>query len=442
MSAIKVKELNKYIKKYIAMDYILSDIEVEGEISNFTLHSNGNIYFTLKDEYAKINSVMYSNDRMNLEYSPKDGDSVIVKGSVSVYEREGALNLYAKTINLNGIGNLYEEYLKLKDKLFNEGLFNEEDKKKIPYFPRRVGVITSPTGAAIRDIINVLTRRNNTVDIILYPANVQGDLAVAQLIKALNYFDENPVDVIIIGRGGGSLEELFSFNNEELARRIYNMKIPVISAVGHEVDYVITDFVSDLRAPTPSAAAELVSMSKEDLNNSLELLLNRMYRKLDYKIETEKLTLKKNYETINKNVFRNVEMGKLKLSALREKLILNSPKQNLNVLKLKLENSKRILDNIKLEKIIKNSMEKLDKQKSDLDFLILNILKRKKYNLIEEKTKLVTSIKSGVYLKNIDGGILKSARDIDVDEIIDIYFIDGKARARVENISLRSDELE
>lgn len=443
MSAIKVKELNKYIKKYIAMDYLLSDIEVEGEISNFKLHSNGNIYFTLKDDSAKINSIMYSNDSLNLSFTPQDGDNVIVKGSISTYEREGTINLYARQISLKGIGNLHEEFLILKDKLYKEGLFDEEHKLKVPYFPRRVGVITSPTGAAIRDIINVLRRRNSSVDIILYPSNVQGNLAVSQLITALNYFEKHPVDVIIIGRGGGSLEELFEFNNEELARRIYKMNIPIISAVGHEVDYVITDFVSDLRAPTPSAAAELVSMSREDLNNSLNLIMNRMKRKVEHELDNSTLNLINSFKSMNRSISQNINIARIKLNSNRDKLISKSPENILYFNRLRLKDNKKLLKKYNIEKRLLESFKKLDNLKLALDLAVENTIKSKRYNLLLQERKLKNpSFSNCIFLKNEKDKYVLSAGDIKVNENIEINFIDGKATAKINEISVWGDKNE
>lgn len=443
MSAIKVKELNKYIKKYIAMDYLLSDIEVEGEISNFKLHSNGNIYFTLKDDSAKINSIMYSNDSLNLSFTPQDGDNVIVKGSISTYEREGTINLYARQISLKGIGNLHEEFLILKDKLYKEGLFDEEHKLKVPYFPRRVGVITSPTGAAIRDIINVLRRRNSSVDIILYPSNVQGNLAVSQLITALNYFEKHPVDVIIIGRGGGSLEELFEFNNEELARRIYKMNIPIISAVGHEVDYVITDFVSDLRAPTPSAAAELVSMSREDLNNSLNLIMNRMKRKVEHELDNSTLNLINSFKSMNRSISQNIDIARIKLNSNRDKLISKSPENILYFNRLRLKDNKKLLKKYNIEKRLLESFKKLDNLKLALDLAVENTIKSKRYNLLLQERKLKNpSFSNCIFLKNEKDKYVLSAGDIKVNENIEINFIDGKATAKINEISVWGDKNE
>ena len=256
--AISVSELNSYIKNLFETNRFLSSVTVKGEISNFTYHSSGHLYFSLKDGEAQIKAVMFRSSAARLKFAPESGMKVIAHGSVSVFQRDGVYQLYVSSMQPDGIGALYLAYEQLKEKLQKEGLFSEERKKTLPEIPMRVGVVTSPTGAAVRDIINVIGRRFPLAKIFLYPALVQGSGSEASLIRGLDYLDKSGlVDVIIIGRGGGSIEDLWSFNSEALARRIFESKTPIISAVGHETDFTICDFVSDLRAPTPSAAAEL-----------------------------------------------------------------------------------------------------------------------------------------------------------------------------------------
>lgn len=256
--AMTVSELNNFIKRIFDSNRTLSAITVKGEISNFKRHTSGHLYFSLKDEEGQIRAVMFRSHSYSMKFLPENGMKVIVHGSISVYPRDGSYQLYATSMQPDGIGALYMAYEQLKARLEAEGLFDEFHKKPIPQFSMRIGIITSPTGAAVRDIINVLGRRFPQATAYLYPALVQGDEAEASLVKALDYFDRSKlVDVIIIGRGGGSIEDLWAFNGEVLARKIYDMSIPVISAVGHETDFTICDFVADLRAPTPSAAAEL-----------------------------------------------------------------------------------------------------------------------------------------------------------------------------------------
>ncbi len=256
--AMTVAELNEFIKNIFDSNRALSSVTVKGEISNFTCHRSGHLYFSLKDSESQIKSVMFRSSAARLKFIPENGMKVIAHGSVSVYPRDGSYQFYVNSIQPDGVGALYLAYEQLKTKLEAEGLFSPEAKRQVPEFPEKIGVITSPTGAAVRDIINVCARRYPLAKIYLYPSLVQGDGAEENLIKALDYFDKtNLVDTIIIGRGGGSIEDLWAFNGERLARKIYETEIPIISAVGHETDFTICDFVADLRAPTPSAAAEL-----------------------------------------------------------------------------------------------------------------------------------------------------------------------------------------
>ena len=275
--ALTVIELNNFIKNLIDSNRTLAAISVVGEISNFTDHRSGHLYFSLKDSDAQIRAVMFRSARSRLKFVPTEGMKVTVHGSVSLYPQGGTVQLYVNTMAPDGLGALYKAYEQLKEKLSAEGLFDDEHKKPIPRFPSRIGVITSPTGAAVRDIINVTARRYPLAQIYLYPSLVQGDGAEADLIKAMDYFESTGlVDVIIIGRGGGSIEDLWAFNSEKLARRIYSAQTPVISAVGHETDFTICDFVSDLRAPTPSAAAELAVPDIRDISIGLDDTVDRI----------------------------------------------------------------------------------------------------------------------------------------------------------------------
>lgn len=270
-TSLTVTELNSYIKNLIDSDRNLSAVTVTGEISNLTDHRSGHLYFTLKDIDSQIKAVMFRSSRQRLKFMPEEGMKVTVHGSVSVYSQGGSVQLYANNMTPDGVGALYKAYEQLKQNLSAEGLFSSENKKEIPRYPEKIGVITSPTGAAVRDIINVTGRRFPLAKIYLYPALVQGDASEASLINALDYLDKsNLVDVIIIGRGGGSIEDLWSFNSEALARRIFSAKTPIISAVGHETDFTICDFVADMRAPTPSAAAEIAVPDIKELMLSLD----------------------------------------------------------------------------------------------------------------------------------------------------------------------------
>ena len=276
---MSVSELNDFIKKVFENTSLLRAVSVSGEISNFVRHRSGHLYFSLKDELGQIKAVMFASSAQNLRFEPENGMKVTVRGSVSVYVRDGTYQLYVKSIQPDGIGELYLAYERLKAKLFEEGLFDESRKREIPRFPKAIGVVTSPTGAAVRDIINILHRRFPVAKVYVFPALVQGEGAEESLIKGVDYFDTSGlVDTVIIGRGGGSIEDLWAFNSEALARRIASANIPIISAVGHETDFTICDFVCDLRAPTPSAAAELCSVEINELIISLDAMSDRCDR--------------------------------------------------------------------------------------------------------------------------------------------------------------------
>lgn len=272
-----VTMLNEYIKNIFENNRTLSSVTVRGEISNFTNHRSGHLYFSLKDSDGQIRAVMFRSRAQWLKFMPESGMKVIIHGSVTVYPRDGSYQIYVSSMQPDGIGALYLAYEQMKARLAEEGLFDDIHKKPIPMYPRRIGVITSPTGAAVRDIINVTGRRYPMADIYLYPALVQGAGSEDSLVRALDYLDKSGLcDVIIIGRGGGSIEDLWSFNSEKLARRIFDAKTPIISAVGHETDFTICDFVSDMRAPTPSAAAEIAVPDRRELMMRVDQLDERL----------------------------------------------------------------------------------------------------------------------------------------------------------------------
>ena len=273
-----VGQVNRYVKNMFTQDYFLQNIYVKGEVSNCKYHSTGHIYFTLKDEGGTLKCVMFAGSRRGLAFRLIAGDKVIAGGRVDVYERDGAYQFYAKEITLEGAGALYERYLALKQELEDMGMFAQEYKQPIPEFAHRVGIVTSPTGAAIRDIINVSTRRNPFIQSILYPALVQGEGAKESIVKGIRMLDQDDIDVIIVGRGGGSIEDLWAFNEEEVARAIFECSVPVISAVGHETDVTIADFVADLRAPTPSAAAELAVYEIRECKKTMSAYEDRIVR--------------------------------------------------------------------------------------------------------------------------------------------------------------------
>ena len=322
LKTLSVGEVNNYVKKLVENDFILKNLNVKGEISNLKFHSSGHIYFSLKDENSKVNCIMFKNNAVNLDFRLEEGMKVEIKARLGVYHKEGTYQLYCENIKKAGIGELFEEFHKLKKELSEEGIFDEKYKRALPKFPKRIGIITARTGAAVRDIINVIQRRNKSLDIILYPAKVQGENAADSIIEGIRYFNnEKSVDVIILGRGGGSIEELWAFNNRDLAYEIFNSRIPTVSAVGHEVDFTISDFVSDMRAPTPSVAGELVSPSLQEMINDLVNKKEFLHRAIDRKF----LNAKKDVDLLHKGLKGNnpkhiIEKRIKEVNSLEEKL--------------------------------------------------------------------------------------------------------------------------
>ena len=286
-----VKQVNAYIKNMFTQDFMLNRIYIKGEVSNCKYHTSGHLYFSLKDESGTIACVMFAGQRSGLSFRMQEGQQVIVLGSVSVYERDGRYQVYAKEIVLDGAGLLYEKFIKLKKELEEMGMFAPEYKKPIPKYVRTVGVVTAPTGAAVRDIINIATRRNPYVQIILYPAIVQGEQAPASIVNGIRALERCKVDVMIVGRGGGSIEDLWAFNEEIVAQAIFDCSVPIISAVGHETDTTIADFVADLRAPTPSAGAELAVYDYSLMQTQLDELALRYTRRMKQQIASARMRL-------------------------------------------------------------------------------------------------------------------------------------------------------
>lgn len=310
-----VKQVNMYIKNMFAQDFMLNRIYVKGEVSNCKYHTSGHIYFSLKDESGTIACVMFAGQRGGLSFRMCEGQQVIVFGAVSIYERSGSYQLYAKEIRLDGEGVLYERFQALKRELEEMGMFAPEYKKTIPSFARTVGVVTAPTGAAVRDIMNISRRRNPFVQLILYPAQVQGEGAKESIIRGIRLLEQKQVDVIIVGRGGGSIEDLWAFNEEEVARAIFNCQVPVISAVGHETDTTISDYVADLRAPTPSAAAELAVWDYRLYENQMYEYRMKLVRRMEQQISMSHMRLSQ-YQTR----FRYLHPG-TKLREQRQRMI-------------------------------------------------------------------------------------------------------------------------
>lgn len=292
MKIFSVGQVNNYIKNIITQDYMLKSITIKGEVSNCKYHSLGHIYFSLKDETGSLPAVMFKgNVSSGLGFTLKDGQAVIVSGSIGVYERDGRYQLYASSIKLDGAGKLYEELEKLKYKLNEEGLFDFDNKKPIPQFPKKVGIVTAKTGAAIQDIMNIARRRNPYVQLILYPAKVQGEGAADTIVKGIEVLDSMDVDTIIVGRGGGSIEDLWAFNEEKVVRAIYAAKTPIISGTGHEVDITLADYAADLRAPTPSAACELAIPDIMTTINTLNSINNSLYTSITNKLSYARVKL-------------------------------------------------------------------------------------------------------------------------------------------------------
>jgi len=317
-----VSEINRYIKHVFDEDFALGRIYIKGEVSNCKYHSSGHIYFTLKDNQSQLACVMFASSRNGLDFQLQEGQSVVVFGNITVYERDGKYQLYAREIKLDGAGILYEKYLKLKTELEEEGLFAPEYKQAIPTFAKRVGVVTAITGAAIHDIENISTRRNPYIQLVLYPAQVQGQGAAETIVRGIQVLDQMGLDVIIVGRGGGSIEDLWAFNEEMVARAIFESQTPIISAVGHETDVTIADFVADLRAPTPSAAAELAVADIREVFAKLREYEDRMTQKMDWKI----------------SVYRNLlEQKKLRLEYANPISQLQQKRQRLMDIEDKLE---------------------------------------------------------------------------------------------------------
>ena len=393
---ITVTDLNKYIKNKIDNDEMLNNVLVKGEISNFKNHYTGHMYFTLKDENSLIKCVMFKSYTTHLTFMPKDGMKVMILGSVSVFERDGVYQIYAKAMKEDGLGSLYTAYEELKKKLEQEGLFAQEHKKKIPFMPATIGVLTSNTGAVIRDIINVSTRRNPNVHIRLYPVPVQGPGAAEKIAEGIKFMNENKLaDVLIIGRGGGSLEDLWPFNEEIVARSIYASEIPIISAVGHETDFTIADFVADLRAPTPSAAAELAVANIDDVKDSLNMYNNRYKVALKKKIELMRLSYEK---CMSRPAFKN-------------------PTQKINERYMLIDMKVKTLQN-SIQLKLKEARTNFVKEAAKLDSL----------------SPLKTLTRGYSIVSNAESGkIVKSVKDVNKDDKIKIRLIDGELNGTIRD---------
>ena len=390
--AISVSKLNSYIKNKIADDEYLNNVLIKGEISNFKNHYTGHMYFTLKDENSLIKCIMFKSYAQKLDFMPKDGMKVFVLGGVSVFERDGIYQIYVKAMQEDGVGILYKKYEELKQRLDEEGYFDESHKQKIPLMPKVIGVLTSQTGSVIRDIINVSTRRNPNVQIRLYPVPVQGEGAAEKIADGIRFMNENNLaDVLILARGGGSLEDLWPFNEEIVAHAIYNSKLPIISAVGHETDFSISDFVADLRAPTPSAAAELAVPDIYEIKQKINVYQNRLRMSLVKKVEIMKLRYEK---CMNSRVFKE-------------------PTRNINDNYLRIDNYiKRLENTIKIKQ--KEEKTKYIELVSKLDTLSPLKTLTRGYSLVEQDNK-----------------IIKNSKDLKTGDKVNIRFADGEKQAEI-----------
>ena len=407
-----ITEVNELVKSILESEPLLNDIYVKGEISNIKYHSRGHIYFSLKDENSKINAVFF-NATGKLLFDPKDGDSVLVRGRINVYPVSGSYQIVVSEIKLDGIGNLYVLFEELKKKLASEGLFDKEHKKKIPRFPEKIGVITAKEGAAVRDIITTINRRYPLCEIYLFPSLVQGEGAKENIVKMIKKANETDMDVIILGRGGGSIEDLWAFNEEVVAREIYNSKIPIISAVGHEIDYTIADFVADLRAPTPTAAAELAVKNIEDIENYLSDAITRMNTALSNKVDyyEEKINKYKSNYIIN-NPMKLFESKENRLNIIKEKLVNIS--SIFDIKENEIEYIKERMLSAYKNNILKSS-NLLEKTKLKLDLINPNNILNKGYSIVKKDNKIIKSIKDIKIKDNInivlsDGSILSEVK--------------------------------
>ena len=394
-----VKQVNSYIKNMFTQDFMLNRIYVKGEVSNCKYHTSGHIYFSLKDESGTIACVMFAGQRGGLSFHMREGQQIIVLGSVNVYERTGSYQLYAQEIRLDGEGTLYEKYQMLKQELEEMGMFAPEYKKAIPRYAKRIGVVTAPTGAAVRDIMNISARRNPYVQLLLYPAQVQGEGGKESIVRGIRMLETKNVDVIIVGRGGGSIEDLWAFNDECVARVIFDCQVPVISAVGHETDVTIADYVADLRAPTPSAAAELAVWDYRQLQGYLDECRLRMNRSMTGTIRINRLRLK--------------ELD-VRLSYLHPRHKLQDQQQRL----------------IELEEELRTLMR--DRVKEARHRLAIQI---EKLNGLSPVRKLNQGF---AYVEEADGGVVKSIRQVEKGDELTVYVTDGLIRTSVKAVQKKT----
>ena len=407
-------QINAYIKKKLKMDATLRNIYIKGEISNYSTAPSGHSYFTLKDEKSQINAVMFKGRKKNIKFEPENGMKVIVKGTIEVYERDGKYQLYANNITEDGIGELHIAFEQLKKKLEKEGLFDKSHKQNIPEYPKKIGVVTAKTGAAVRDIITTIKRRYPLCEILIFSTLVQGDLAAPQIVQQIRHAQKFDIDTLIIGRGGGSIEDLWPFNEEIVAREIYDCRIPTISAVGHEIDFTIADFVADLRAPTPTAAAELAVPQINEIKNRIKQLKQRM----------------------NKNIKDKVAQNKLKIDNISQKQIFKNPESIYEFKEMQLDNIINKL-NFTSKNIISENKNKLFK--IETKSVLRNpqeIIKPKKERYLRNFEKLellnpLLTLKRGYSIAKVENKVISSVKDVKSGDKLDIEFDDGTINTKV-----------
>lgn len=412
---ITVTTLNKYLKNKFDTDPNIQTLFLKGEISNFKGHTRGHLYFTLKDEGSRINAVMFSSSASKLNFVPKDGMKVLVVGRVSIYEPNGGYQIYINEMQEDGVGNLYLKFEELKKKLSTEGLFDPMYKKEIPKFPTRIGIVTAPTGAAIRDILSTIKRRFPSVETILFPALVQGELAANDIVEQIRKADDYNLDVLIVGRGGGSIEDLWSFNEEIVARAIFAARTPIISAVGHEIDFTISDFVADLRAPTPTGAAEMAVPNIVDVRNFLNQLDIRL----------------------NKDIKNLIDINTKKLDTFKKNYVLTNPLATFEIKEQKLDNMFNDLNN-KINHILDIRAKKLDNIKTNYalnnpDTLIYQF--NNSYELLLNKLNLLNPLSilsKGYSVVSKDNKAIKDIKDVKIKDKINIKLYKGTIDAIVE----------
>ena len=415
---ITIGALNKYLKNLFDGDPNLQEVYLKAEISNFKAHTRGHLYFTLKDETSRINAVMFSYNVSKLKFKPIDGMKVLVKGKISVYEATGSYQIYVEEMDQDGLGNLYIEFEKLKKKLAAEGLFDSDKKKKIPKVPRKIGIVTASTGAAIKDILTTIKRRFPICETILFPSLVQGVDAAKDIVKNIEIANTYDIDTLIVGRGGGSIEDLWPFNEEIVARAIYNSKVPVISAVGHEIDFTIADFVADLRAPTPTAAAELAVPNIETINTYLETVMNRSTISINNYIDSRRQTL----------------------GGLVSSYVLKKPTA---MYEIKEQNLDFLIDNLnkEIKKIIDNNKVRLYKTASS--YVLTNpdiIYKYKMQNLEHIINKLdvlnpMNTLKRGYSIVKKDDKVISDIKNVCVEDMINVNVKNGIINAKVVEVN-------